>query len=448
MNKLLVNLVIILVFTSTAWSNIFLENSLRFEKIGEYKQAMVEWEKAKHTFTENIFNQRLAWLEYLMGHYDVSLSLYEKAVLTNQNDVISFLGMINCYSALKNYEKACDFSSYLLKKFPDNLNVRRAASSVFYYGGKYKAQIDLALKFSNDRVINTTRGWSLYQQGKYNSARFFFKEMLKSAKTETEKKSLQKAVYECEIKEQFTLGMFYTNIQYALNLPDKRVENAVFLYSPHKWNQYRFIYGNTETSDSSFQEDSFNIGYTSVFKRNYTFIFDFTTFSSNDAYSDTGKVFSFQLLKKLSSKFTAGIEYDYSNYDQFNVSQFSPRIYYQIDRKTGLEFKTYFIQPSDNTLFSGNNQAFLLKFNRILCKNLFFNTMLWTGDKRYSVETDKSYVFNTPDVYESGYALGLDYMTKKSMGFTVGYSRNRFKSYTTGDRGNSGQWTFGMKLRN
>lgn len=437
-----------LLFAQTAWSNVFYENSLRHEKKGDYRQALIEWKEAEHTVTENIFYQRSAWLEYLMGHYEAALLYYQKAVSKNQDDITSCLGVINCFSALKKYEQACDFAEYLLDYFPDNLGVRRAASGAYYNAGRYAVQIKMARKFSSDRVINTTRGWSLYQQGKYNSAKAFFRLMAGTAKNDTERLSLKKAAYECEKKEQFTLGMFFTNIQYGLNFPDKRVMNGVFLYSPHKWSQYRFIYGNTDTSDSSFTEDSYSIGYSNTFKKDYTLMFDFMNFSNNDSFSDEGKVFSFQLLKVLSPRFTAALEYDYSNYDFFNVNQFSPRLYCQIDKKTGIEFKTYFINHSENTFFTGDNQAYSLKMNRILRKNFYVNALFWTGDKRFSVESDKSYVYNTPDVYESGYALDLNYRTKRNLAFTLGYGKNRLKTYTTGDRMNSTQWTFGMKLRN
>lgn len=425
----------------------YYQESLRLEKLGRYLEAHNVWQQALNHVDQNAFFQRLGWLDYLMGNYAAARLNYMKAIEANRHDQFSALGIVDCYCREKKFEEAKSYGSYLLKIFPQNQTVRHAFSKALYDGGFYADQIFLADQYPADRVLNTTRGWSFWGQGKYSKARKTFVDLLASSENDQEKAALRKALQIVSKEKQYRVGFFYTPIDYGRRLPEKDVKNLALLYSYDRWTHLRFIYGATETEDDSFTEDSFAFGITKLFGRRNSLSFDFMGFSNNDPLTDGGQVYSLQYGRQTSNNVWAFIEADYTNFSVANALQFSPRILWLISPRHSLELKTYLSDFSDNSYFSDNAAAVRLKYSRTISQDWNFSTYIWKGEKRLAYESDKNYSYNTLDEYLSGVGFEVGYILR-SFDLRFGYALNRLRPYgQAGARTNAGQWTIGVTYK-
>ncbi len=429
-------------------ANTYFDESLRLEKAGRYMESYEVWQQGRTYVADGVFYQRLGWLCFLMGDYGAGRLNYLNAIKADPTDVTSALGLMNCLSAEKRYKEACNYGNYLFKMLPSNEAVLNAYSKALYECGRYAEQIRLAQLHPQNRVLNSTRGWSLFQQGKYSKSRKMFLDLLPGSKTEQESAILKNAIQTAERGSQAQVGFFYTPINYGASLPDKIVKNAAVLYSPDKWTQLRFIYGSTETSDDTFNENSFSLGFSKLFDRKNSLSFDFLHFNNDDALTDNGNVFSLQFGRQTGKNIWLFMEADYSSFTAANAVQLSPRVLWTFSARNSLEFKTYLTRYSRNPYFSGNNIAGRLKFTRYLTKDLNFSSFVWTGRKRLSYESDKSYSYNALDRYTGGFGLEFGYTLNDSFDLKLGYAQNRFESYSqSGISKYAGQWTLGLTIK-
>jgi hypothetical protein len=208
---------------------------------------------------------------------------------------------------------------------PSNEAVLNAYSKALYEYGEYAEQIRLAHLHPENKIINSTRGWSLFQQGKYTESKRVFAELLKNCESDAEASILKNAMKTAEKESQTRVGFFYTPIDYGATLSDKIVRNVAFLYSPNKWSHLRFIYGYTNASDRTFNEHSFALGFTKLFDKRNSLSFDYMYFSNNDPLSDNGNVWSLQFGRQTGKNLWLFMEADYSSFFSANAIQLSPR---------------------------------------------------------------------------------------------------------------------------
>lgn len=425
----------------------YYEESLRLEKLGRYLEAYNVWHNSFNHVATDIFFQRLGWLDFQMGNFSAARLNYMKAIQANHRDEFSALGIIECFCREKKFNQAKSYGSYYYKLFPENKAFLYAYSKALYDGGFFADQIFLADQHPADRILNTTRGWSFFQQGKYSKARRTFVDLLASSEDDQEKVSLKNALAIVEKENQYRVGFFYTPIDYGRRLPEKTVKNLALIYSPDRWTHLRFIYGATETEDDSFTEDSFAFGMTKLFNRRNSLSFDFMGFSNNDTLTDNGQVYSLQFGRQTSNSIWAFIEADYTNFSVANAIQFSPRVLWLISPRHSLELKTYLTDYSDNAYFSDNAAAVRLKYSRSVSQDWKLSTYAWKGEKRLSFESDKNYSYNTLDEYLSGFGFEVDYV-RTSFDIRFGYALNRLRPYgQAGARTTAGQWTLGLTYK-
>ncbi|MEW6708834.1 MAG: hypothetical protein AB1403_03345 [Candidatus Riflebacteria bacterium] len=427
-----------------AFSATYFDESLRLEKAGRYLESYQAWQNAKMYVSDDIYYQRLGWLNYLMGNYQAGRLDYLNAIKSNPRDSVSAVGIMNCLLAEKRHADARQYGNYLFKMFPGDNSILTIYSKALFDGGFYAEQIKLSENNPDHRPLNATRGWSFFMQGKYSKAVKTFSDLIATCQDKNELASLKDALKTAEKESQYKAGFFYTPIDYNNSLPDKAVKNLALLYSPNKWTHFRLIYGLTEANDNSFNEDSFALGVTKLFGKN-SLSFDFMNFSNNDPLTDNGNIFSLQYGRNTSKKVWLFLEIDYSDFAAANALQFSPRVFWKITPKDSLELKTYFIDYSDNNYFSDNGAAAKLAYTRILSDQFSITPYVWKGVKRLAYESDKNYSYNALDKYLSGYGIDFKLNTGKFFDLQLGFAQNRIRPYNRlNNRTYAEQWTLGV----
>ncbi|PKK89069.1 MAG: hypothetical protein CVV64_16105 [Candidatus Wallbacteria bacterium HGW-Wallbacteria-1] len=419
--------------------------SIGLEKAGQYEKAISSWVKAEGEVTPHVFHQRLGWLNYLGGWYKTGLDHYLESTITKPGDYNSILGVVNCLMALGRYQEARPILENLFSLNDQDLLLLRTYSTLLYSGGFYKDQINLAIDNPDDPILNTTRGWSYFQQGKYSSARDTFKKLLQDAPQD---KTLLSALESAYMPGSLNAGFFNTSISYGLGLPDKTVRNGLLSYSPHKWLSLRGIYSRTTTTDRSFMESSYDLGMTMTFGKDHTFGMDYLWFNNNDALSDSSHLISLQLGTKLSDKSWINLEGDFSAYNQLNVRQFSPRIDWTPNRGWWFQLKGYIISHTGANSPGGNQSAVKLTVTKYVRANWKISGHFWEGEKRLSFESDKVFSFNTLDLYTGGFGFEVAYTAPRAIEIQAGYVSQTMEPFALGGASTTAnQITLGLKLR-
>ncbi|GAX88069.1 conserved hypothetical protein [Lebetimonas natsushimae] len=132
-------------------------------------------------------------------------------------------------------------------------------------------------------------------------------------------------------------------------------------------------------------------------------------------------------------KYNMGIDYYYSDYKNFNVSQFSP--------KFGFNFGNYYSTVGSFYLEGKYNHIHISKKNiapddtynnfDIKLQNFYghWTTTLKTtfGKFAYKVANDGFVVYNTGDEYKYGYGLSVNYNFEKVNNIKISYERDKFE---------------------
>ncbi len=101
---------------SDIWSE-----SYKYEASGKYEQAAAIIEKNLNSTADKEFALiRYAWLNYLLGNYDDSISNYKKAISLNPDSIDAKIGITLPLLAKQNYSKASRYANQILDISPWN----------------------------------------------------------------------------------------------------------------------------------------------------------------------------------------------------------------------------------------------------------------------------------------------------------------------------------------
>ncbi|HPV14703.1 MAG TPA: tetratricopeptide repeat protein [Candidatus Cloacimonadota bacterium] len=90
---------------------------------------------------EPFYQVRIAWLEYLLGRYERSISSYRKAISLRDN-LDARVGIINCHLALGDYRPALNAADSLLVEQRQNTQLLAKAAYAAYMLKEYSQAAD------------------------------------------------------------------------------------------------------------------------------------------------------------------------------------------------------------------------------------------------------------------------------------------------------------------
>ena len=159
------------------------ESSIAQESTGNIDRALSETlEVLKLDPNHYLGNYRAAWLYYYKGNYQQSINYYEKAATLKPDSVEAKLGLLLPLMAQKNWTKAEALARKLYAKAPYNYYAGSRLAYIFYAQGKYDEaetqykKVIEAFPSETDMILGL--GWTYLKQGKKQSARDAFSEVL------------------------------------------------------------------------------------------------------------------------------------------------------------------------------------------------------------------------------------------------------------------------------
>ena len=118
---------ILFIFTAIIFNNAYAANSdfwsesYKYEAEGKYQEAAAIIEKNLNKSGDKEFALiRYAWLNYLLGNYDDSISNYQKAIAINPDSIDAKLGITIPLLAKQSYTKAKRYAKQVLEVSPWN----------------------------------------------------------------------------------------------------------------------------------------------------------------------------------------------------------------------------------------------------------------------------------------------------------------------------------------
>ena len=104
---------------------------------------------------EPFYQVRIAWLEYLLGRYERSISSYRKAIGLRDN-LDARVGIINCHLALGDYRLALSATDSLLVEHRQNPQLLAKAAYAAYL---LKEQLRLVFQHRGDEAVAMLDAW-------------------------------------------------------------------------------------------------------------------------------------------------------------------------------------------------------------------------------------------------------------------------------------------------
>jgi tetratricopeptide (TPR) repeat protein len=129
-----------------------------------------------------IANYRAAWLYYLKGQYEDSITYYKKGAAIKPKAIEPLLGMMLPLTALKQWPRAEALGEEILRKAPLNYLAGSRLAFIYFSQGKYhKAEVQymkVLESYSSEIEMMLGLGWTYQKQGKKAEARKMFEEVL------------------------------------------------------------------------------------------------------------------------------------------------------------------------------------------------------------------------------------------------------------------------------
>jgi hypothetical protein len=132
-------------------------------------------------------------------------------------------------------------------------------------------------------------------------------------------------------------------------------------------------------------------------------------------------------------KYNTGVDFYYSDYKGFDVSQFSPKIgfdfgkYYSETGSFYAELKYNYIHVQNNAAPKSDYSNFDLKLQNF--KGPWTTTLnVSMGKNAYKVEDNGFVVYNLGDEYKSSYGLKINYAVDKQDNIEIGCSRSKYNN--------------------
>lgn len=153
------------------------------ESAHNYKGAIAEL-SAHYTESSYELNLRLAWLSYLAGLFNESVTYYQKAAKLMPAATEPLWGIINPYTKTENYNAIEQIYLSILKLDPKNAKANYSLGVLYYYRKDFinaKKYLDVSLNlypFDYDSMLMSA--WTNYFLGKLNEAKILFNKVLLS----------------------------------------------------------------------------------------------------------------------------------------------------------------------------------------------------------------------------------------------------------------------------
>lgn len=165
----------------------YIERGLLYMTVGQWENALADFQKAWELEPENTFAYNNAGCVYkYTGQYDKAVELFKKAaeVMKEGETMLPYGNLADCYERMSEYEKAAEAYRKNIELFPEKTANYKDLASVYRMMGRYEEGIKWLekgrnLKDANELYFLDEIGETYEEMGDYKKAFACFKQALK-----------------------------------------------------------------------------------------------------------------------------------------------------------------------------------------------------------------------------------------------------------------------------